>query len=139
MFHRVYIKKVRKYFIFFGFRLKMCIFVEIYNKMENREALKEIAGFENKSNFSNKMTIVLYTVLKSLNNETSYLVLSLMSTFLACFIFDFSYFFGLITHFTVWTLFRSKFIDRDKYKKENSDIDLIIDTIKNHLNKKSEK
>lgn len=107
--------------------------------MENREALKEIAGFENKSNFSNKMTIVLYTVLKSLNNETSYLVLSLMSTFLACFIFDFSYLFGLITHFTVWTLFRTKFIDRDKYKKENSDIDLIINTIKSHLNKKSEK
>ena len=107
--------------------------------MKKTEVLKEIAGFENKSNFSNKMTIALYTVLKSLNNETSYLLLSLMSTFLACFIFDFTYLFGLITHFTIWTLFRSKIIDKDKYKKENSDIDLIISTIKNHLNKKSEK
>ena len=107
--------------------------------MENKEALKEIAGFENKSNLSNRINIAFYMVLKFLNNETSYLLFSLASTFLSCYIFDFSYLFGLITHFTVWTLFRSKFIDRDKYKKENSDIDLIINTIKNHLNKKSEK
>lgn len=107
--------------------------------MENREALKEIVGFENKSNFSNKMTIMLYTVLKLLNNENSYLVLSLVSTFLSCYIFDFSYLFGLITHFTIWMLFRKSIIDKDKYRKENSNIDLIVSTIKNHLNKKSEK
>ena len=107
--------------------------------MENREALKEIAGFENKSNFSNKMTIMLYTVLKLLNNENSYLVLSLVSTFLSCYIFDFSYLFGLITHFTIWMLFRKSIIDKDKYRKENSNIDLIVNTIKNHLNKKNEK
>ena len=108
-------------------------------KMENKEVIKEISGFENKSNFSNKMTIVLYKVLKSLNNETSYLVLSLVSTFLSCYIFDFSYLFGLITHFTIWMLFRKSIIDKEKYQKENSNIDLIIVTIKNHLNKKSEK
>jgi hypothetical protein len=103
------------------------------------EVLNEIKGFENKSNFSNKMDVAIYTVLKNLNNETSYLILSLSSTFLSCYIFGFSYLFGLIAHFTVWSLFRNKIIDKDKYQRENSDIDLIIQTIKNHLNKKSEK
>lgn len=107
--------------------------------MDNKELLKEIEGFENKSNFSNKMTIVLYTVLKLVNNEASYLILSLLSTFLSCYIFGFEYLTGFIIHFVIWTLFRHKFIDSDKYKEENSKINIIIDTIRQHLNKKSEK
>jgi hypothetical protein len=107
--------------------------------MRNLEVLKEIEGFEKKSNLSNRMNILFYSLLKFLNNETSYLLLSLTSTFVSCYIFDFSYLTGLIIHFLAWTLFRSKFINIDKYKKENDDISLIVQTLKNHLNKKSEK
>jgi hypothetical protein len=82
---------------------------------------------------------VLYAVLKLVNNEATYLTLSLLSTFLACYIFGFEYLTGFIVHFVVWTLFRSKFIDSDKYREENNKINIIIDTIKQHLNKKSEK
>jgi len=107
--------------------------------MKDSEVLKEIEGFEKKSNLNNRINILFYSLLKLLNNESSYLLISLMSTFLSCFIFGFSYLFGLLAHFTVWISFRSQIVDTDKCKKENSDIDLIISTIKKHLNKKNEK
>lgn len=107
--------------------------------MKNLEVLNEIDGFEKKSNFSNRLTILFYTFLKFVNSETIYLLISLASTFFSCYIFDFSYLLGFTAHFIVWVSFRNKIIDREKLKNENSQIDLIINTIKNHIKEKSEK
>lgn len=106
--------------------------------MNNQDVLKEIEGFEKKSKFSNKMTILMYQALKLVNNENSYLVMSLASALLSCYFFDISLFFGLIVHFIVWVTLRHTFINKEKYTRENRGIDLIVSTIKDHLNKKSE-
>jgi len=106
--------------------------------MENKDYLKEIEGYENKSNFFNRVNITIYQLLRLLNNETSYLILSLLSTFLSCYIFGFSYITGLVLHCLVWTIFRKKIINKDKYDYENKNIDLIIEALKTHLNKKSQ-
>lgn len=106
--------------------------------MNKQDVLKEIEGFENKSNFSNKKTIFLYQMMKIANNENSYLLMSLASALLSCYIFDISLMFGLIVHFLVWVTLRHTFINKKKYARENEGIDLIVSTIKDHLNKKSE-
>lgn len=104
--------------------------------MNNKDVLKEIEGFENKSDFSNKKTIFLCRIMKFLNNEKSYFLLSLVSALSSCYFFDVSLLFGLICHFIFWVTLRKSFIDNDKTKRENEGFDLIITTIRTHLNNK---
>jgi hypothetical protein len=58
--------------------------------MKNNEFLKEIKGFEKKSNFRNRMTILLYKSLKTINCETGYMTMSLLSTVLSFYVFGFN-------------------------------------------------
>ena len=104
--------------------------------MDKTQLLKEIEGFEKKSNFSNRKKIFVLTLLKSLNNEVTYFSLSLFSTLLSFYIFDFNVFIGLCLHFAFWVLFGRNLMDKEKYKKENQSLDFLISTIRNHLKQK---
>lgn len=103
--------------------------------MENKELLKEIDGFEKKSNFSNRMTIFMYRVLKFINNEYVYFTLSIIATIITCYLVDLNCLFGIFIHCICWYFLSNKLIDKEKFKKENKDIDYLIFTIKSHLNK----
>jgi hypothetical protein len=104
--------------------------------MENKELLKEIDGFEKKSNFSNKMNIFTYKVLKFINNEYVYFTLSFLATMLTCYIVEFNYLFVTFLHFVCWYFLSDKMINKEKIKKENRDIDYLITTIKSHIKTK---
>lgn len=104
--------------------------------MENKELLKEIDGFEKKSNFSNRTTIFMYRLLKSVNNEYFYFTLSFLATIITSYIVGFNYLFVTFIHFLCWYFLSKKIIDKDKFKKENKDIDYLILTIKSHIKTK---
>jgi hypothetical protein len=104
--------------------------------MDKTQLLKEIEGFEKKSNFSNRKKIFILTALKLINNEAGYFSLSLFSTLFSFYIFGFNVFIGLVCHFIFWLFFSKKLIEKEKYKQENKSFDFLISTIKNHLKQK---
>jgi hypothetical protein len=106
------------------------------NNME-KESKKLVEKLtKNKSNLSIRLRIVLYSILKKVNNEQVLFTLSITTTLLFGYLVGNVILLTLFSHFILWFLFNERFIDESEMKKENEEISKIIKELKKYVNKK---
>jgi hypothetical protein len=104
--------------------------------MEEKELMEELSFYKSKSNFTVKFFILLFSLIERINNQVFYLVLSLSTAFLLCYIFNINYLSMLICHFILWITLGKKLFNQDKMVEENKEISFLIKELKKHLKNK---
>lgn len=106
------------------------------NNME-KESKKLVEKLtKNKSNLSIRLRIVLYSILKKVNNEKILFILSLTTTLLFGYLVGNIILLSLFSHFILWFLFNERFIDKSEMREENDEISKIIKELKKYVSKK---
>ena len=101
---------------------------------ESKKLVEKVT--KNKSNLSIRLRIVLYSILKKVNNEQVLFTLSITTTLLFGYLVGNVILLTLFSHFILWFLFNERFIDESEMKKENEEISKIIKELKKYVNKK---
>lgn len=104
------------------------------NKFNNEEdeLKEEIEYYRSKSKIVIVLVIMLFTVVRKINNKTFYFCISLFPGFIFNLIFfPNTSFLLLFTHFLFWYFLNEKLFNQEEMDKVNCDIDTLIRSLKN--------
>jgi uncharacterized membrane protein len=105
--------------------------------MEKKELLQEIESYKSKSRFKIKTIILFLRVIKNVNTDVFYLLLSLSIGFLISYLIGISILLFLFTHFISWVIISPYILNKKTMTEENDEINFIINELIKYLQNKN--
>lgn len=104
--------------------------------MENKKLIKKIESYKKMSNYKIKALISMLKILKLINKEFFYLLVSISFGLFVAYLIKVPFLAFLICHFIIWQSIGKKVIDKKEIKKDNIEMDLVITELSKYIKQK---